>query len=86
MVTVIASAAIACTRSRMPPWGPAVGEQDDVLLARLRHRQVLVRGVERREDLGAAAGLDARDVVLDARAVARRLHLHVARRAPSRTR
>ena len=30
---------------------------------------VLVGGVEGGEDLGAAAGLDARDVVLDARAV-----------------
>src|SRR5258708_1201511 len=34
--------------------GPAVGEQDDVLLARLRHRHVLIGGVERGEDLRAA--------------------------------
>ena len=46
-----------------------VGEQDDVLATGARDGERLVRGVERREDLGAAAGLDARDVALDARAM-----------------
>ena len=36
-----------------------------MLLARARDRERLVRGVERAEDLGAAAGLDPRDVALD---------------------
>jgi hypothetical protein len=67
VVTVIDSATIAEHElADAAGRGLAVGEQDDVLLARLHHRQVLVGRVERGEDLGAAARLDARDVGRDA--------------------
>ena len=64
----------------------AVGEQDDVLLPRARDGERLVRRVERAEDLRAAPGLDARDVVLDARAVLGRRHLARCAWAASRRR
>ena len=79
VVTVIDSAIIACTRSRMPCVATlAVGEQDHVLArARTTERSWYAMS-SAPKDLGAAAGLDALDVVLDAASVARRLELHVA--------
>ena len=70
VVTVMPSAAIAWTRSRMPFCGacPSVSRMTCFLFARVVDERLVGR-VERREDLRAAARLDARDVALDARAV-----------------
>ena len=55
--------------------GLSVGEEDDVLLARARRQQLVDRLAQPGQDVGAAAGLDAADVVGDPLPVRRALQL-----------
>src|SRR4029079_5212785 len=54
----------------------AVGQQDDVLLARAGWQQLVDGLAQARQDVGAAAGGDARDVAQDALAVGGALQAH----------
>ena len=64
----------------------SVGQQDDVLLARARRQQLVDRLAQARQDVGAAAGGDARDVAQDALPVGGALQAHDRRAPRCRTR